>query len=41
MPYFFVLLYAAGGLLRSVGAPAEGFLGGTYHAVGMNFGKER
>ena len=41
MPYFFVLIYAAGGLLRSGGASAGGFPGGTYHAVGMNFGKVR
>ncbi len=41
MPYFFVLLYAAGGLLRSGARRPGGFPGGTYHAVGMNFGKVR
>ena len=46
MPSFFVLMYgrAAGGgfLLRAfVRRVSRGFPGGTYHAVGMNFGKER
>ncbi|NBK06837.1 hypothetical protein D5274_17340 [bacterium 1XD42-94] len=41
----FVLMYGAAGggfLLRAfVRRVSRGFPGGTYHAVGMNFGKER